>query len=564
MGRTASTGRTETASRRMFLDFYKIREQPFGETPDPRYLYLSPTHREAIASLAYGLDQGKGFLALVAEPGMGKTTLVFHLLEWLRESARTVFLFQTQCDSRGLLCNILSDLGIDVEGKELAWIHERLNQVLINEASVGRRLVVFIDEAQNLSEPTLETVRLLSDFENPRAKLIQIVLVGQPELADKLALPAMAPLRQRVSILARLSPFIRLETEAYINHRLSVAGSADRQLFTPGAHTMIADWSCGTPRKINNLCFAALSLGYAMGKDKVDGSVVREAISDLDVKPLVTGLNALGRPREVLAVPKAAVPRVSGVASPEEGSGASQLDEPSRQEVEPVLSSVRTSGTELSPVATFKTRSLRHTMASVGIALFAFLVLGGSAISLRHLWREPTVGSRAIASPTVKQTQTSSSGVGPLHSRSARRDKKPTIDVLDGGILSAPMPVARWESLQGILMGNPSVPATSPMSPAGTAPTRRGREVKEPPLIARIAADYPAEARQSGVEGEVIIDAVVDTSGKPTILKVVSGPEVLQPAALESVRKWQYLPSYLGDHPAPMEMRIAVQFRLVS
>ena len=551
-------------SRRMFLDFYKIREQPFGETPDPRYLYLSPTHCEAIASLAYGLDQGKGFLALIAEPGMGKTTLLFHLLEWLRESARTVFLFQTQCDSQGLLCNILADLGIDVQGKGLAWIHERLKEVLINEASVGRRLVVFIDEAQNLSEPTLETVRLLSDFENPRSKLIQIVLVGQPELADKLALPAMAPLRQRVSILARLSPFTRLETEAYINHRLSVAGSADRQLFTPEAHTMIADWSRGIPRNINNLCFGALSLGYAMGKDKVDGSVVREAISDLDVNPLVTGLNALGRPREAVAVPKAAVPCVSEVASPEEGSGASDLDKPSRQEVGPVLTSVRTSGTELSPVATFKTRSLRHTMVSVGIALFAFFVLGGSAISLHHLWREPTVGSRAIASPTVKQTQTSSSGVGPLHSRSARHEKKPAIDVLDGGILSTPMPVARWESLQGILMENPSVPATSPMSPAGTAPMRRGSGVKEPPLIARIAAAYPAEARQSGVEGEVIIDAVVDTSGKPTILKVVSGPEVLQPAALESVRKWQYRPGYLGDHPAPMEMRIAVQFRLVS
>jgi periplasmic protein TonB len=113
-------------------------------------------------------------------------------------------------------------------------------------------------------------------------------------------------------------------------------------------------------------------------------------------------------------------------------------------------------------------------------------------------------------------------------------------------------------------MENPNVPATSPKSPAGTAPMRRGSEVKEPPLIARIAAAYPAEARQSGVEGEVIIDAVVDTSGKPTILKVVSGPEVLQPAALESVRKWQYRPGYLGDHPAPMEMRIAVQFRLVS
>src|SRR5438105_8537841 len=225
----------------MFLDFYRIREQPFGETPDPRYLYLSSTHREAIASLVYGLDSGRGFLVLVAEPGMGKTTLVFHLLEWLRESARTVFLFQTQCGSHGLLCNVLADLGINAEGKGLSWMHERLKELLINEASVGKRLVVFIDEAQNLSESALETVRLLSDFENPRSKLIQIVLIGQPELADKLALPAMAQLRQRVSILARLGPFEASETESYINHRLSVAGSADQQLLTPEARPLIAD-----------------------------------------------------------------------------------------------------------------------------------------------------------------------------------------------------------------------------------------------------------------------------------------------------------------------------------
>jgi len=145
----------------------------------------------------------------------------------------------------------------------------------------------------------------------------------------------MAQLRQRVSILARLSPFIRLETEAYINHRLSVAGSADRQLFTPGAYTMIRTGVAEYRETSNNLCFGSTEFGLCDGEGKVDGSVVREAISDLDVNPLVTGLNALGRPREVLAVPKAAVPCVSEVASPEEGSGASELDEPSRQEVEP-------------------------------------------------------------------------------------------------------------------------------------------------------------------------------------------------------------------------------------
>jgi TonB family protein len=549
----------------MFLDFYKIREQPFGETPDPRYLYLSPTHREAIASLGYGLDAGKGFLALVADPGMGKTTLVFHLLEWLRESARTVFLFQTQCGSRGLLCNLLADLGIDAHGKGLAWMYEQLKEVLIDEARLGKRLVVFIDEAQNLKESALETVRLLSDFENPRSKLMQIVLVGQPELAEKLARPAMAQLRQRVSILARLSPFIRSETEAYINHRLSVAGSADRQLFTPEARAMIADWSRGVPRSINNLCFGALSLGYALGKDKVDCSIVREAVSDLDVNPLVTALDASRRSCKVLAVPRTAAPCVSEIASPEEASGASELDEPSPQKIEPVVTSVQTSGKDASSNMTFKARSSRPAMVSVSVALFAFSVVGAFGISLHHVLTQPTVASRVpIPSRTAKPTQNSVAGVRPLQSRSRRHEKGPTVAVLDDRLLATPMPVSRWESIQGILMENPNVPAMSPTSPEETAPVRIGSDVKEPPLTARIAAAYPAEARQSGVEGEVIINSVVDATGKPTNLKIVSGPALLRPAALDSVRKWRYRRSYLGDHPAPTEMLIAVKFRLVN
>jgi TonB family protein len=551
----------------MFLDFYKIREQPFGETPDPRYLYLSPTHREAIASLAYGIDAGRGFLALVAEPGMGKTTLVFHLLEWLRESARTVFLFQTQCGSHGLLRYLLADLGIDSQGKGLAWMHEQLKEVLINEASVGRHLVVFIDEAQNLSESALETVRLLSDFENPRSKLIQILLVGQPELADKLACPANGQLRQRLSILARLSPFTRSETEAYINHRLSVAGSADRQLFTHGARAMIADWSRGVPRNINNLCFSALSLGYAMGKDKVDCSVVREAVSDLDVNPLVTAPYDSRRPR-VLAVPRAAVPCASEVASPEEASGASERGAPSREEIEPAVT-VEASGKEPSSVVTFKPHSSRRTMVLVGVALFALFalfVVGAPGISfLQHVLTQPAVASLApTPSRNAKQTQNSVAGVRPLQSRFRRPEKKPAraVDVLDDELLATPVPVSRWESMQGILAESPIVPAVPPPTPEETASVRVGGDVEEPRLTSRIAPIYPPAARQSGVEGEVVIDAVIDETGRPTNLKVISGPALLQPAALDSVRKWQYRPSYVGYKPIPVEMMIAVEFRL--
>lgn len=266
----------------MFLDFYNLREQPFGDTPDPRFAYFSATHREALASLFYGIETGRGFLTLTARPGMGKTTLLFYLLERLQDSARTAFLFQTQCRSRELLRYLLTDLGLDTEGKGLARMHEELKRVLIAAAKSDKRFVVFIDEAQNLTESVLESVRLLSDFETPGSKLIQIVLAGQPQLADKLARPGLVQLRQRISIRSQLSPFTLGETAAYISHRLRVAGYEGNRLFTPAACARIFVWSEGIPRSVNNVCFNALTLGCALGRKEIDSSLVKETIDDLE------------------------------------------------------------------------------------------------------------------------------------------------------------------------------------------------------------------------------------------------------------------------------------------
>jgi len=182
----------------MYEKYYGLREQPFGVTPDPRFLYLSAAHREALASLYYGIEANRGFLGLIAKPGMGKTTILFHLLEKFRSSARTAFLFQTQCTSREFLRFLLAELGYEGDGQDFVRMHEEFNRRLLQEARAGRRFIVVIDEAQNLDPAVLETVRLLSDFETPRAKLMHIILAGQPELADKLASPGLAQLRQRV------------------------------------------------------------------------------------------------------------------------------------------------------------------------------------------------------------------------------------------------------------------------------------------------------------------------------------------------------------------------------
>jgi general secretion pathway protein A len=270
----------------MFLDYYHLREQPFGVTPDPRFLYLSQTHREALASLYYGVEAGRGFLALIAEPGMGKTTLLFQLMERVRKSACFGFLFQTQCDSREFLRYLLADMGIDSQGHDLVEMHEQLNAALMRLKRAGMRFVLVIDEAQNLDDSVLETVRLLSDFETPTSKLMQIILSGQPQLALKLARPALAQLRQRIAILSRLEPFSPAETEQYIGYRLGVAGYDGGPLFTSEATAIIAARSGGIPRNINNLCFNALSLGCALGRKKVDGEIVLEAVRDLDVELL--------------------------------------------------------------------------------------------------------------------------------------------------------------------------------------------------------------------------------------------------------------------------------------
>lgn len=270
----------------MVLEFYKLKQEPFGVTPDPRFLFPTATHREALASLRYGIETGRGFLALIARPGMGKTTLLFSLLEQLRECARTVFLFQTVCGPVDLIRYLLEDLGVDTPSKDMVSMHKQLNQILFQEMRAGRRFVLVIDEAQNLSEPVLETARLLSDFETPVSKLMQIVLAGQPELAGKLDRKSLSQLRQRISIFSRLEPFTPAETFAYIEHRLGVAGHDGRPLFTRAALELIADHSEGIPRNINNLCFNALSLGCALEQAKIGPEIVREVVSDLCISSL--------------------------------------------------------------------------------------------------------------------------------------------------------------------------------------------------------------------------------------------------------------------------------------
>ena len=272
----------------MFLDFFGLREQPFGMTPDPAYLYASKTHSEAIASLSNGISENRGFFALIAEPGMGKTTLLYHLLEKLRDTSRTVLVFQTQCNSRELIEYILQELGVDVRGMSFVAMHGQLNEILFEELLAGKRFVLVVDEAQNLDESVLETVRMLSNFETHNAKLLQIILAGQPRLGAKLAQPELSQLRQRISVIGRLQPFNTEETGRYIEHRLQVAGHSGDPIFEPSSVGLIARMTGGIPRNINNVCYNSLFLAYTRAQRTVSPETVEEVLARLELEPPVS------------------------------------------------------------------------------------------------------------------------------------------------------------------------------------------------------------------------------------------------------------------------------------
>ena len=270
----------------MLSQYFGFQEDPFGSTPDPRYLYPSETHQEAMASLKYGFFSNRGFTAMIAPPGMGKTTLLFRFLEDIRETSRSIFLFDIDpgCEPREFVGYILRDLGI-TPGKGSAEMHEQLSEALVRETRAGRKFVIVIDEAQNLSDAVLERVRLLTNFETTRGKLMQIVLSGQPQLSDKLMQPSLLQLRQRISTICRIEPLSAEETIAYIGYRLKQAGYDGEPLFADDALKLITEASQGTPRAINNLCFNALSLCRALNRKQVDGTMVSEVIADLQLTP---------------------------------------------------------------------------------------------------------------------------------------------------------------------------------------------------------------------------------------------------------------------------------------
>lgn len=264
----------------MYVKYFGLREPPFNLTPDPRFFFDSQLHREAWAALFYGVKEKKGFVVLTGEVGTGKTTLLRKVLRSLEATHRSVFIFNTLITGDELLEAILRDLDLDPAPKRMEMF-QQFNEFLLEQLKKGHTVSVLIDEAQNLNEEALESVRLLSNLETDREKLLQIVLVGQPELDAKLNSRALRQLKQRVSLWCRLERLSKSDTEAYIAHRLSIAGYKGSQLFTEGAWQVIWEQSRGIPRLINTVCDNALVTAFAMSKTTVTPDIIHEAVRDL-------------------------------------------------------------------------------------------------------------------------------------------------------------------------------------------------------------------------------------------------------------------------------------------
>jgi general secretion pathway protein A len=267
----------------MYCEHYGLLRTPFEMTPDPAFLYLGETHREGLATLVYGVQSGKGFVMLTGEVGTGKTTLLHALLGQLDANTASAFLFNPKLEPLDFFRILFDEYGIEEPCRTKAEYLLALNHFLIERLGHNEKTLLIIDEAQTLSSAMLEEVRLLSNLETPTSKLLQIMLVGQPELNQVLARPELRQLRQRIVLRHQLRPFDEKELGAYIDERLTLAGYTGKGIFKRAALKEIFGATGGVPRLVNIVCDGAMLAGYARGQRLLDADVIREVARDLQL-----------------------------------------------------------------------------------------------------------------------------------------------------------------------------------------------------------------------------------------------------------------------------------------
>jgi general secretion pathway protein A len=266
----------------VYLEYYGLSEPPFAITPNPRFLFYSGKHREAFNHLLYGIRERKGFVQLTGEVGAGKTTLSRALLEQLGENFSTAVILNPALDKDQLIKAVAMEFGLDVRGADRLEMIAIINDFLLRQLAAERESVLIIDDAQTLSNELLEEVRLLSNLETDERKLLQIVLMGQPELRDRLNHHGLRQLRQRITVRYHLNPLRLAEVAQYVQHRLQVSGAKGAPQFTQPALWRIFRYSKGIPRLVNAVCDKALLAGFVKQRDRINFGMIGRAIRELE------------------------------------------------------------------------------------------------------------------------------------------------------------------------------------------------------------------------------------------------------------------------------------------
>lgn len=301
----------------MYERYFQLRERPFALSPDPDYLYPSRVHQEALSYLRYGIEGHAGFVVITGEIGSGKTTMLQSLLVRLDRNTTVARLVNTMLDARELLEAIVLDFGIDPTGLSKPVLLHRLGQFLVQQRQANRLTLLVIDEAQNLTLPALEEIRMLSNLETEKSKLIQIILIGQPELRDKLAMPQLEQLRQRITVSYHLQPLDAGETHNYINHRLRRAAIGSPVEFPRAVTDVIHSRSRGVPRIINVIADATLLFAYGVDRRDIDVEIAREALEELDATGVLASYHAEGGHPEAAPPPPAATAAAAPAGAPQ-------------------------------------------------------------------------------------------------------------------------------------------------------------------------------------------------------------------------------------------------------
>lgn len=607
----------------MQADLRSIAREAFGVTPDTRFLFMSRSHREALASLVHGIDCDRPFMALIGRPGSGKTTLLFRLLQHYRTTARTAFVFQTQCNSRELLQYLLADCGIDCAGQDVVTMHSQFNQLLLDTHRSGKRFLLFLDEAHNFRHDILEAIRLLSDFETPQKKLLQIIFSGQPAIDEELSRPEMVQLRQRIPLFCRLEPLAADETFKYIGHRLKLVG-AQPELFTPISMEMIHDLTSGLPRDIHNVCFGALCLACAVGAEQVDSSMVAEAAHDLGWA-LKSGYE---EPHKVRVAAASAIPAnlshdgldstIFAPMTPEDLAvteepqphirGEPQIDGPEKRNVANALSSDVVAkqaepetfrdllldpsrGKAISSEApdSAKRRKKRRwsglivacTVVLIGIAMIepsrrliassGDMISGSTARLLKGA--DANAPPEPVAAPESAGATRAGANITPTQSSTKRKVASRRPGPVENDLDEAPwISTAPSDSSLAVTVQSEDEPAPpaeiggetktnlASAIPATTAP-RRLSQITESRLLEAPTPVYPAAAKRAGVKGVVELEAVIDTTGHLKNIRVVSGNPLLTEAAVNAAKLQRYSPYLLNSEPQEVPTKIRFVFR---